>query len=702
MQNVQMDPQFKPKVIEAALSEFWERENFFKAVVDPSKKPFCIVLPPPNANGNLHVGHAAFVYEDILIRYKKMMGYSTFWVLGLDHAGIETQYVFEKQLQKQGKSRFDFERDVLYQMIWDFVEQSKGTIKAQMKRLGFGLDWSKEQYTLAPKIVEMVYETFEKLYADGLVYRDKRLVNFCTKDGTSFSDLEVEDKETEGVLYSIAYPLVEGEEIVVATTRPETLFGDVAVMVHPEDKRYKKYIGSQAHLPLTNRTVPIIADEYVDPKFGTGAVKVTPSHDFNDFEVGKRHNLERVRVIGEDGRMINTGVVDGMRVKKAREEVVRMLTEANLLRGQQEHAMTIKTCYKCGTTLEPLEKDQWFIKIRPLADKAVEVVNKKEVKVYPKKFTKDLIRILNTFIDWNISRQNVWGIRIPAYYCETKREWFVSKTTPTKCTLCGICSFPQDTDTFDTWFSSSQWPFVTLKNIDQKYYDYFYPTSVMETGYDILRAWVSRMLMVGYYATGKVPFQHVLLHGMVRDGKGQKMSKSKGNVIDPLLMVEKYGADALRAGIVFGTTAGGDLVLSEEKILGMRNFTNKIWNLGRFLSMYKSEAKNEEKNEHVIMRCDELRKEYADLKKEVIKSLDQYTFSLALEALHQFLWHRFADYYIEELKESLRDGNMYAYETLEEVYFGCIQLLHPFMPFITEAVWQQFKGVDSSLLKTRL
>ncbi len=702
MQNVVMDPKFSPQTVEAAVSEFWDKKQFFKAEVDGSKKPFCIVLPPPNANGNLHVGHAAFVYEDILIRYKKMLGYSTFWVLGLDHAGIETQYVFEKQLQKQGKSRFDFERDVLYQMIWDFVEQSKGTIKSQMKRLGFGLDWSKEQYTLSPKIVEMVYETFERLYQDGLVYRDKRLVNFCTKDGTSFSDLEVDDKEVEGAIYSIAYPIENGEEIVVATTRPETLFGDVAVMVHPDDKRYKSYIGLHAHLPLTDRTVPIIADTYVDPEFGTGAVKVTPAHDFNDFEVGKRHHLERVRVIGEDGRMINTGLIDGLRVKKAREEVVQMLIEKKLLRSQKKHEMIIKTCYKCGSTLEPLEKDQWFISIRPLADKAVEAVNKKEVCVYPNKFTKDLVRILNNFIDWNISRQNVWGIRIPAYFCETKKEWFVSASKPDTCMLCNTCSFPQDTDTFDTWFSSSQWPFVTLKNVDQSYFDYFYPTSVMETGYDILRAWVARMIMVGKYMTGKAPFNHVLLHGMVRDGKGQKMSKSKGNVIDPLLMVEKYGADALRAGMVFGTAPGGDLVLSEEKILGMRNFTNKVWNLGRLLLMYKSEGKQRDGNDLVEKRCHELMQEYKLLKKDVMKSLNGYNFSLALEAIHQFLWHRFADHYTEELKESLRDGNMYAYEALEEVYFGCVQLLHPFMPFVTEAVWQQFHGLDSSLLTTRL
>ena len=696
-----MDAQFKPALVEKELSDFWEKNGYFTAQVNKNKKPFCIILPLPNANGSLHLGHAMFVYEDLMIRYHKIIGDEVLWQLGLDHAGFETQYVYEKYLRKQGKSRFDFDRKTLYQNIWQFVMDNKGNIKNQMRRLGFALDWSKEKFTLDLEIIKFVYQTFKKLHDAGLLYRANRLVNYCTRDGTSFSDMEVVDQEKEGILYFIKYPVVGGGDITVATTRPETMFGDVAVMVHPQDRRYQQLIGKKVALPLTNRVIPIIADPYVDRKFGTGAVKVTPAHDFNDYEVGKKHSLPFICVIGFDGRMQNTGAVDGLKVPAAREQTLKLLQEKGLVEKITPHKMVVKTCYRCRNILEPLPLEQWYIHIRPLADKAKELVDDGQIKVYPKRFARRINIILDNFIDWNISRQVVWGIRIPAWQCGNCHKWVITAgETPTKCDTCGSKDLKQDPDTFDTWFSSAQWPFVTLKTDGEGFYDYFYPTSVMETGHDILRAWVARMIMIDYFITGKVPFKNVFLHGMVRDTKGQKMSKSKGNVIDPLIMVDKYGADALRAALIFGTKEGGDVVLSEQKVIGMRNFMNKIWNIGRFIDLNsKSQVQSFKQipssNDQIIK---ELNKEFKDIQKKYTRYMKSYQFSKAFDLVYHFLWHRFADYYIEELKESLRNGNIKALEELQAVYFGNLVMLHPFIPFVTEAVWQQFHGVNSSIL----
>ncbi len=701
---IMMDSKYTPKLFQEKLYSFWEDNNYFKAKISSDKKPFSIILPPPNANGNLHLGHAMFVYEDVMIRYHKMMGYETFWVLGLDHAGIETQFVYEKHLKKQGKSRFDFSREELFKNIWDFVMENKGTIKGQMRQLGFALDWSNEKFTMDEDIVQTVYDTFEHLFHDGLVYRDFKLVNYCTSCGTSFSDLEVNDKETEGLLYYIKFPVKGGGSITIATTRPETYVGDVAVMVHPKDKRYKDLIGKTVLLPLTNREIPIIADEYVDPKFGTGAVKVTPYHDFNDFEVGKRHNLSYHPVIGFDGKMQNTQLteLDGMYVTKARNYLVERLTAEGFLEKTEPHHMVLKVCYRCGTTLQPLPKEQWFINVKSLAKNAVDLVEKDAIKVFPKRFKKQLTTILENFIDWNISRQIVWGIRIPAYKCITKGEWFVSKETPKDCHICHSCTFVQDEDTFDTWFSSAQWPFATLQSVGKEYFDYFYPTTVMETGYDILRAWVARMIMIGYFETKQIPFQNVFLHGMVRDKHGQKMSKSKGNVIDPLLMVDQYGADALRAALVFGTKEGGDVVLSEDKIVGMRNFGNKIWNIGRFIEMnMQVENPKEKLSENAKKEIKLLEKEFSQLEKAYHKHFEKHEFAKAFDETYEFLWHRFADYYIEQLKEEMKNGSMETSEKLKGIYLQTLKMLHPYMPFVTEAVWQSFFGEKTSILDTR-
>lgn len=725
-----MDSKFVPAQHEENLYRFWEEQGYFEGKIDKKKKSFCIILPPPNANADLHLGHAMYVYEDIMIRYHKLQGHEVLWLAGADHAGIETQFVYEKHLKKEGKSRFDFDRDTLFKNIWAFVMKNRDTMENQLRRLGFSLDWSKKKFTMDEDIVKIVYKTFADLHGKGLVYRANKLVNYCTSCGTSFSDLEVNDKETDGLLYHIVFPIKNGGSITIATTRPETYLGDVAVMVNPKDKRYQNLIGKIVILPIINREIPIIADEYVDMKFGTGAVKVTPNHDFNDFEIAKRHKLNFPPVIGFDGKMQNTGIIDGMRVKAAREEILKQLQDGGFLEKTTPHDMVQKVCYRCNTLLEPLPKEQWFINVKPLAARAVELVEQDNIQVHPKQFKKQLVRILENFIDWNISRQIVWGIRIPAYRCVNKLRitnyelgkesvWFVSVEKPEKCQICGECAFVQDEDTFDTWFSSAQWPFATLQAAGQEYFDYFYPTSVMETGYDILRAWVARMIMVGYFETEKVPFEHIFLHGMVRDKHGQKMSKSKGNVINPIEMIDKYGTDALRAALIFGTKEGGDVVLSEQKILGMRNFANKVWNMGRFIYMNKEGSTNKElgiknatgsfasaqddnkevKSSKKILN--ELEKEFSAVEKKYHGYFKKFLFAKAFDLMYEFIWHRLADHYIEVLKEDLRDGNMDVYRKLEEVYSESIILLHPYMPFVTEALWKQFYGQKHSILEDR-
>ncbi len=699
-----MDSKFIPADHEKNLYNFWEENGYFTAKVDSKKKPFSIILPPPNANADLHLGHAMYAYEDIMIRFKKLTGYETFWVSGADHAGFETQFVFEKHLKKEGKSRFDYDRATLYKMIWDFVVENRGKMESQLRALGFALDWSKTLFTLDERIVNTVYSTFKKLHKDGLIYRSSRLVNYCTFDGTSFSDLEVKDVEAEGLLYQLTYQIKEGGNITVATTRPETMFGDTAIMVNPTDKRYVDVIGKTAIIPIINREIPIIADEYVDASFGTGAVKVTPAHDFNDFEIGKKHNLPSIQVIGFDGKIYGTNTeYDGLRVAAAR---LKLQEELNL--ETKKHDLVLKTCYKCAKTLEPLPLEQWYVKVKPLTDSAIKALESNETNIVPKRFEKHAHNWLTNFHDWNISRQIVWGIRIPAWKCNDCSEWTITDgDIPSSCSHCNKSSLVQDEDTFDTWFSSGQWPVATLKAIGDDYFDYYYPTSVMETGYDILPWWVCRMMMLGIYMTGKSPFQTVFLHGLIRDNKGAKMSKSKGNVVNPMLMIEKYGADALRASLIFGAAEGNDIAFSEDKVRAMRNFANKIWNIGRFLQLIKTDrdsivAPLLQNDDNTTQQLQELEKEFATLKKQVIKDMETYKFSQALDGLYEFLWHRYADYYIEQLKVDAQSGNIDVVKKLEEVYLECATLLHPFMPFVTEAVWKVFNGEKNSILDSTL
>ncbi len=684
-----MDKAYDHKKVEDNIYKRWEEGGYFKPEGNPDGEPFSIILPPPNANGNLHFGHAMMSIEDVMIRYQRMKGKKALFLPGADHAGFETQFVFEKKLSEKGKSRFDYDRETLYQMIWDYVLENKGNMENQLRKLGFSLDWSRERFTLDPEIVKVVYKTFKKMYDDKLIYRGNRLVNYCTFDGTSFSDLETVNEEKEGKLYFIKFLVKEGGEITIATTRPETMLGDVAVMVNPEDKRYKDLVGKTAILPIVNREIPIIADSFVDMEFGTGAVKVTPAHDFKDFEIAKKHGLFFPPVIGFDGKIQNTDtIVDGLYVKPAREKVLELLKEQGFFVKEESHKMVIKTCYKCKRVLEPLPLEQWYVKVKPLADKAIEAVKNKDIRIFPKNFETHYFQWLENLNDWNISRQIVWGIRIPAWRNIHTGEWIVTEGEKPQGD-----EWEQDSDTFDTWFSSSQWPFATLM-VNENDFEIFYPTNVMETGYDILKAWVSRMAMLGIYVTGKVPFKDVVLHGLVNDPYGKKMSKSKGNVINPLDLVDEYGADAVRFALIYGNATGNDQALSYPKLEAARRFTNKIWNIGRFIEM-----NNVSSSMYQVVSIAELQKlaihesdkdwveKVSSLTNEVTRHLDEYQFNLVAERLYEFIWHEFADKYIEEVKIRQNENS---FLILNSLFLILLKLLHPIMPFVTEEIYGKF------------
>lgn len=653
-----MDKNYNHKKYEDKIYETWEKSGAFKPVTG-NRPPFTIVMPPPNANDPLHVGHAMFVsIEDILIRYHRMKGNSTLYIPGTDHAGIETQFVFEKKLAKLGKSRFDYDRETLYKMIWDYVQENSTVAIDQIKKLGASADWSRFKFTLDPDIVDHVLDTFIKLHKDGLVYRDQKLVNYCTKCGTSYSELEVNHVEETSKLYYIKYG-----PFVLATTRPETKFADTALAVHPGDKRYQKYIGQEIEAEglLGKFKLKVIADEYVDPEFGTGVVKITPLHDFNDYEVWQRHK-DKIptpkQVIGFDGKLTEVaGKYQGLKVKAAREAIEKDLLVAGLLeKTDDKYLHTISVCYRCNTPIEPLPLLQFFVKVEPLVKKALAALDTGETIIYGAGRDKILREWLTNLKDWNISRQIVWGIRIPAWYKDNQMK--ISKDSPGT-------DWVQETDSFDTWFSSGQWPvLVTPKE--------FYPTQVMETGYDILPFWVMRMMMLGIYMTGKSPFKDVYLHGLVRDEKGQKMSKSKGNTINPLDMVEKYGADAIRMALVMSSTPGQDKAVGESAIRGMRNFSNKIWNAGRFVKDFEGSGNTNE----------EFEKKIKAVSAEVGKLLENLKIGLAAETVYNEFWHWFCDVAIEEAKAGKINKAQMVWG-LEEF----LKLLHPFMPFVTESVW---------------
>jgi len=704
-----MDKIYDQTKIESKWYKFWEESGFFKPEINPDGKPYTIILPPPNANADLHFGHAMMSIEDILIRYHRMKGEAALWLPGSDHAGIETQVVFEKHLQKEGKSRFDYDRETLYQMIYEFVQKNKGNMEKQLRRLGFSVDWSREKFTLDPEIIKLVHQTFKKLFDDGLVYRANRLVSYCTKMGTGFSDLEVLYIDRKDKLYFIKYPFQDGSgSIMVATTRPETMFGDVAVAVNSDDPRYANLIGRTLSLPLTGRHIKIVADEAVDPEFGTGAVKITPAHDPLDFEIGKRNDLESITVIGFDGKLNkHAGKFIGSSVEVARPDVVAELEALGLIEKIEDYNHRVGTCYKCGKILEPLLMEQWFLNVQDLKQKAITAVKKGDIEIHPKNFEVHYFQWLENLKDWNISRQPVWGIRIPAWICNDCHKWTVTDgDTPSTCCQCGSENIEQDSDTFDTWFSSGQWPVVTLKTTRPGDFDKFYPTSVMETGYDILKAWVSRMVLLGLYITGEVPFADVVLHGLVRDPLGAKMSKSKGNVVSPMEVIDQYGADAARMALVYGTALGHDQNLSHPKLQAMRNFTNKLWNIGRFLIDFKPEdAKslradqqfNNKTNEQLNNRADkQILDQLSQTTIKVTVALDQFRFHDGADVLYEFIWHEFADKYIESTKERRAE----AQPVLEYVFRTSLELLHPFMPFITEELWQKLPHEGKSIMIT--
>jgi valyl-tRNA synthetase len=727
-----MDKRYDHKIYEPKIADRWEKLDVFKAKIDPNKKPYCIILPPPNANGKLHIGHVLMcAVEDILIRWKKMQGYSTLWVPGTDHAGFETQVVFEKELRKQDKSRFNFDRNTLYQKIWNFVEENKHVIEDQIKCMGPGLDWSRYIFTLDKKVVGTVYKTFEKMINDKLIYRDDYIVNYCPKCGTTFADLEVIHKTRKDPLYYMKYG-----PFVLATTRPETKFGDTAVAVNPKDKRYKKYVGKEIEVEglLGKFKLKVIADDFVDPEFGTGVVKVTPAHDKNDYEAGRRHNLEVRSVIGLDGRLNDkTGLYAGMKVLEARKKIVEDLQKKGLIvKIDEDYEHTVSLCYKGNHEIEPTILPNWFVKVDTFKKPALDVVKKGKVKIYPKWQEVTYVRWMEEMRDWPISRQVVWGIRIPAWYDVSKNPAIVvnfinkeGKIISGKISeLISNCSFEeiekglqsliapkdadfiisdkkpnpgnclQETDTFDTWFSSGHWPLVALDYPNSEDFKYFYPTAVLETGWEIVRFWVSRMIMFGIYLTGKPPFHDVYLHGLVRAVDGKKMSKSLGNVIDPLDYIPQYGADALRMGLISGTANGKDFAFPKDRVLAFRNFANKLWNMARFMLLMVDDLKKEGKEVCDFSKLNKSRlssedkdilKKLGDLIDVVNTNLEKYRFSDASDAIYQFMWHEVADKYIELVKG--REDKEVALAILDSVLKTGLKLLHPFMPFITEAIW---------------
>lgn len=694
-----MDKVYNHQEAEKKHYDRWEKAGYFKPEINPEGKPYCIILPPPNANGDLHFGHAMFTVEDILIRYHRMKGDAALWLPGTDHAGIETQFVYEKKLQLEGKSRFDYSQEQLYQMIWDFVSESHGRIETQLRKLGYSLDWSREKFTLDPEIQKLVYQTFKKMHDDGLVYRAYKLVNYCTKDGTSFSDLEVTHEERSSPLYYIKYG-----PLVLATTRPETKFGDTGVAVNPNDQRYQQYIGKEIEIEtvLGKATIKVVGDEAVDPEFGTGVVKVTPAHDFTDFDIGKRHDLPMKQVIGYDGKLNeHAGKFAGLYVKQARVAIVEEMQEKGLIEKiDTDYINRVGLCYKCKTILEPLPLEQWFVKVESLKKTAIEAVREGKIQIHPKSFETQYFQWLENLRDWNISRQIVWGMRIPAWKNTKTGEWMVTDgDAPVG------ADWEQDTDTFDTWFSSGQWPFVTLKTANPGDFEKFYPTAVLETAYDILRAWVSRMVMLGVYVTNDVPFRDVLFHGIVNDPYGKKMSKSKGNVINPLELIDQYGADAVRFALIYGNATGNDQSLSYPKLDAARKFTNKLWNMGRFIEMMREREFAKITLAHADLATlrraamDEASKGWVDsvgkLSVEISQYIEKYQFSFAAERLYEFIWHEFADKYIEEVKDKKDETSFYV---LESLYVIMLKLLHPFMPFVTEEIYLMILGHEDSIM----
>ena len=700
---------YNPKEIEEKLYERWCENKYFHAEVDRSKKPFTTVMPPPNITGKLHMGHALDnTLQDILIRYKRMEGYNALWIPGTDHAAISTEVKVTNQLKEEGIDKKELGREGFLERTWQWKEEYAGTIEGQLKKLGVSCDWDRERFTMDEGCSKAVEEVFIKLYEKGYIYKGSRIINWCPVCKTSLSDAEVEHEEQAGHFWHIKYPIVGTDRFLeIATTRPETMLGDTAIAVHPDDERYKDIVGKNVLLPLVNKEIPIVADYYVDKEFGTGAVKITPAHDPNDFEVGKRHNLPEINIMNDDATINEKGgKYAGMDRYEARKAIVKDLEEQGYLVKIEPHSHNVGTHDRCGTTVEPLIKQQWFVKMEELAKPAIEALKTGELKFVPERFNKIYLHWLENIKDWCISRQIWWGHRIPAYYCDECGEFVVAREMPEKCPHCGCTHFTQDEDTLDTWFSSALWPFSTLgwpeKTEDL---DYFYPTDVLVTGYDIIFFWVIRMVFSGLEHTGKSPFHTVLIHGLVRDSQGRKMSKSLGNGIDPLEIIDQYGADALRLTLVTGNAPGNDMRFYNERVEASCNFANKVWNASRFILMNMKENVIAEPDHKLFTAADRwILSRVNTLAKDVTENMDKFELGIAVQKVYDFVWDEFCDWYVEMAKyriyhaeEKPEEANC-ALWVLKTVLGNALKLLHPFMPFITEEIYSVLVPEEESLM----
>ena len=701
---------YDPSSIEDRTYAKWMGRKYFHTEVDRSKKPFTIVMPPPNITGKLHMGHALDnTLQDILIRYKRMQGYAALWVPGTDHASISTEVKVINKLKEEGIDKNELGREGFLKRTWEWREEYGRTIVEQLKKMGSSCDWDRERFTMDEGCSEAVLEVFTRLYEKGYIYKGSRIINWCPVCHTSISDAEVEHEEQAGHFWHINYPIADGSGYVeIATTRPETLLGDTAVAVNPDDDRYKHLIGKTLKLPLTDREIPVIADPYVDKEFGTGCVKITPAHDPNDFEVGRRHNLAEINIMHDDATINCPGSkYDGMDRYEARKAMVADLDAQGLLVKVVDHVHNVGTHDRCGTTVEPMIKQQWFVKMEEMAKPAIEAIKNGDLTFVPERFDKIYLHWLENIRDWCISRQLWWGHRIPAYYCDDCGEIVVSKTAPEVCPKCGCKHLTQDPDTLDTWFSSALWPFSTLgwpKNTEDL--EYFYPTDVLVTGYDIIFFWVIRMVFSGYEQTGKCPFHHVLIHGLVRDSLGRKMSKSLGNGIDPLEIIDKYGADALRLTLVTGNAPGNDMRFYMERVEASRNFANKVWNASRFIMMNMEKAEIPEQIDlNTLTDADRwILSKVNSLAKEVTANMDNFDLGIAVQKIYDFIWEEFCDWYIEMVKPRLWNDDDAtkgaALWTLKHVLINALKMLHPYMPFITEEIFCNLSDEESIMISS--
>lgn len=701
---------YDPSNVEAKWYKYWEENKYFHAEVDKEKKPFCIVMPPPNVTGQLHMGHALDnTLQDILIRWRRMQGYNALWVPGTDHAGIATQARVEEQLSKEGLTKYDLGREKFLERVWGWKEKYGNRITTQLRWLGASCDWDRERFTMDEGCSRAVLEVFVRLYERGLIYRDYYITNWCPKCRTTISDIEVEHQEEPGHLYYIRYPLKDAQDyITIATTRPETMLGDTAVAVHPDDGRYGKYIGSTVILPLVEREIPVIADDYVDPEFGTGALKITPAHDPNDFEIGQRHDLPQVQVIDKEARMSKeAGPYAGMDRWECRRQVVKDLKEKGYLVKIEDLEHAVGHCYRCDTAIEPMLSKQWFVRMKPLAEPAVRAAKDGNLRFVPERFTKIYLNWLENIRDWCISRQLWWGHRIPVWYCKDCGEMIVSRETARKCTYCGSDRLEQDPDVLDTWFSSALWPFSTLGWPEETpELDYFYPTSVLVTGRDIIFFWVARMIFSGLAFMKDVPFREVFIHGLVLDARGRKMSKSLGNGVDPVEVIESHGADSLRFMLVTGNTPGNDLRFHFERLDGARNFANKIWNASRFTIMNIADYEEGKHAPRYTLADRWITSRLQETINKVTDSMENYELGEAARLLYDFIWSEFCDWYVELVKPRLygKEGGAQDRYTAQHVLVktlrSILELLHPFMPFITEEIWQYLPHKGDTIMLT--